>query len=212
MKTALIPAGTAPSINERQVEEWLQPRLDGLTNPEIKAIVYFLFLWTCFEARSLKCSGSAHSIQRLVKRWEREGRLNVADFADKVTYFAARYVSNGTFAPEFKELHLRNNDKPALVKAVLKGENTNASDIVTAVFILVYRLRNNLFHGLKWAYQMRGELDNFTHANAVLMRALEMDLPGVRERRAVVVSEVSVAPALSDLFAKAGDAGDSMKK
>jgi hypothetical protein len=99
------------------------------------------------------------------------------------SYFTARYFSNGTFTRRFEELNLRPKDNPALVEAVLKGEKANVSDIVTAVLIVVFRLRNNLFHGVKFAYQMRGQLDNFTHANAVLMRALEMDLPFVRGRR-----------------------------
>ena len=43
------------------------------------------------------------------------------------------------------------------------------------MFIVVYRIRNNLFHGMKWAYGMRGQLENFRHANAVLIKALEMD-------------------------------------
>tara|TARA_B100000614_G_scaffold111617_1_gene100153 strand:- start:1007 stop:1162 length:156 start_codon:yes stop_codon:yes gene_type:complete len=41
------------------------------------------------------------------------------------------------------------------------------------VLIIVWRFRNNLFHGEKWAYQLQGQLSNFTHANAVLMRLLE---------------------------------------
>lgn len=34
-------------------------------------------------------------------------------------------------------------------------------------------LRNNLFHGLKWAYGMRGQRDNFIHASRVLMLATD---------------------------------------
>jgi hypothetical protein len=33
--------------------------------------------------------------------------------------------------------------------------------------------RNNLFHGAKWAYGLRDQRENFTHANTVLMRLLE---------------------------------------
>ncbi|MET4218881.1 hypothetical protein ABIB00_004102 [Bradyrhizobium sp. LB14.3] len=34
-------------------------------------------------------------------------------------------------------------------------------------------MRNNLFHGAKWAYGLRDQRENFTHANNVLMRLLE---------------------------------------
>jgi hypothetical protein len=49
-----------------------------------------------------------------------------------------------------------------------------ASEKLTALFIIVYRLRNNLFHGSKWAYSFKGQLENFTHAGTVLMRAIEL--------------------------------------
>jgi len=109
-----------------------------------------------------------------VRRWERDDRLNVADFAECLAYFRERYFRNVTATPQFFGLQLRDNDEPALVKAVLKGENTNPRDCVAALLIVVYRLRNNLFHGAKWAYGIRGQLGNFTHANAILMAAMEL--------------------------------------
>jgi hypothetical protein len=65
----------------------------------------------------------------------------------------------------FGGLHLRRNDKSALVRAVLNKENTNPADSVAALLIVVLRLRNNLFHGVKWAYEIREQLGNFTNAN-----------------------------------------------
>ena len=46
-------------------------------------------------------------------------------------------------------------------------------DRLLTVMMIVWRFRNNLFHGEKWAYQLQGQHANFTHANAVLMRLLE---------------------------------------
>jgi hypothetical protein len=42
-----------------------------------------------------------------------------------------------------------------------------------AFLMIVGRLRNDLFHGKKWAYELRDQRENFTHANGVLMRILE---------------------------------------
>jgi hypothetical protein len=86
-------------------------------------------------------------------------------------------VPNGRIAHEFQELRFRPRSAgQELVKAVLRGEISKMSDIITAVFMVVYRIRNNLFHGAKLAAGLRGQLENFRHANAVLMKALEMDL------------------------------------
>ena len=69
---------------------------------------------------------------------------------------------------------MHRNDSPELVCAVLKGENTNHADVVAALLIVVLRLRNNLFHGVKWAYGIRNQLANFINANTTLMAALEI--------------------------------------
>ncbi len=34
--------------------------------------------------------------------------------------------------------------------------------------IIVFRLRNNLFHGEKWSYHLRNQGDNFKYANNFL--------------------------------------------
>lgn len=57
---------------------------------------------------------------------------------------------------------------------MLKGETTDVADVAAVLLIIVYRFRNHLLHGLKWAYEIRGQFENFTHANAVLMRAIEL--------------------------------------
>ena len=60
------------------------------------------------------------------------------------------------------------------MKKVLACEATEREEIAGAVLIIVYRFRNNLFHGVKWSYELQGQLENFTHANAALMQAIEL--------------------------------------
>ncbi len=84
-----------------------------------------------------------------------------------------RYFQNGDPTEHFRGLNLRRNDNIELVRAVLSGTNTNPADSVAALLIVVFRLRNNLFHGVKWAYGIRGQLSNFMNANMSLMAALE---------------------------------------
>lgn len=45
--------------------------------------------------------------------------------------------------------------------------------IASAMLIIVLRFRNNLFHGVKWQYELASQLDNFETANHVFMTALE---------------------------------------
>ena len=49
-----------------------------------------------------------------------------------------------------------------------------SAETILALLIIVYRLRNNLFHGEKWNYYFKDQLGNFTHASAILMRTVEL--------------------------------------
>ena len=59
------------------------------------------------------------------------------------------------------------------MRSVLGGNSEGLANDAAVVFIVVYRYLNNLFHGLKWAYALQGQLDNFLQANAILMKGLE---------------------------------------
>jgi hypothetical protein len=56
---------------------------------------------------------------------------------------------------------------------VIDGSDSDARSRVAAVLIIVFRYRNNLFHGVKWLYKLKGQLGNFSTANDVLMKVLE---------------------------------------
>ena len=135
--------------------------------------MHFSLLWSFFEAKALHTNASANSILALVHKWASDGRLNITPFTPSLSYFRNRYFNQGIFTSHFDGLNLRSNDSPELVRAVLKGENINPADNVAALLIVVFRLRNNLFHGVKWAYDIHGQLDNFSNANVALIAAME---------------------------------------
>lgn len=56
---------------------------------------------------------------------------------------------------------------------MLDGSNNDPRDRLLTVLMIVWRFRNNLFNGEKWAYPLQDQLANFTPANAILMRLLE---------------------------------------
>jgi len=158
--------------------EWLEQNAHGfnaLSEPEREAISNFSLLWSFFEARALATRGSSHAILALTHKWSSQGLLDVQNFSASLQYFQKRYYSNSVATQHLASLNLRTNDCPELVNAVLKSENTNPADCVAALLIIVYRLRNNLFHGAKWAYGIQGQLENFNNANSVLMIALSIE-------------------------------------
>ena len=157
--------------------DWLDryaPGLQALTPGEREAITHFSFLWTMFEARVLSTRASANAIVEASQRWAGNGLLAADTFGQEVAYFRDRYFADGKFTYHFTHLHLRRSDAPALVKKVLAGKATEPRRSQPPCFIIVYRFRNNLFHGVKWSYELKGQLENFTHANAALMQAIEL--------------------------------------
>ncbi|MDT3669104.1 MAG: hypothetical protein ROZ37_02095 [Aromatoleum sp.] len=157
--------------------DWLcakAPEFKELPEEDRLAIMHFSLLCSFFESEVLNTNASAAAILGIVHEWAAQGRLGVAAFQESLSYFKGRYFTDGAETPHLKGLKLRKNDSPSLVEGILRGENTNSADSVSALLIIVYRLRNNLFHGAKWAYGIRGQLGNFTHANNALMSALEI--------------------------------------
>ena len=156
---------------------WLEktaPGFDLLSGSERDAIKDFSLLWTLYEGTVLQSSGSAAAIIRAVGLLKSSGRLSLDPFRPAITYFTARYFDGSDVTDALHGLHWRPNDRRELVERVLRGKSSDDADILSALLIIVYRLRNNLFHGVKWSYGIKGQLENFRNANAVLMAAMEM--------------------------------------
>jgi hypothetical protein len=156
--------------------EWLRARLPAfaaLGQDEQDAITSFSLLWGLFEARILDYAASVSSICAAVEKWSQAGTLHHEDYRDEVAYFRQRYVAAGKPTHHFEGLHLRDNDRKKLVLSVLLNPNSSGADQITACLIIVFRYRNNLFHGLKWQFELQGQLGNFTAANAILKKTLD---------------------------------------
>ncbi len=152
--------------------ERVAPGVANLSPEEHEAIQRFTLLWTLFEAQVLQNNASVSKIAEIVNNPD----LQVADgdwFKEQLIYFKERYVEGSNTNYRFDHLNLRNNDKPELVRSVLVGENEDQKDQLIACLTIVYRFRNNFFHGLKWAYGIQEQFDNFTHSATLLKMCLE---------------------------------------
>lgn len=157
-------------------EAWLEARAPGfqdLPYEDRRAIFDFAFLWSLFEANIMEANARVDRITEKVDAWVAAGILGADLYDAQMAYFRGRYFADGELTHHYPFLDLRKSDHPDLVEAVIRGENNDPRDRTLALLMIVWRLRNNLFHGAKWAYQIQGQRENFTQANAVLMRLLE---------------------------------------
>jgi hypothetical protein len=157
-------------------ERWLEARAPGfrdLPQSARRAIFDFSFLWSLFEAKVMGGFATVHRIRERIDEWTVGGALEAELYDGELAYFRARYFAGGALTYHFPHLHLRPADYPELVESVISGANNDPRDRMLALLMIVWRLRNNLFHGAKWAYGIADQRENFQHANAVLMRLLE---------------------------------------
>lgn len=164
------------NASEPKIMKWLEAHAPGfamLPGKDRGAIIEFAFLWSLFEAQILDGRASVGGIRTRVEEWRGAGTLAPDLYAAELVYFRGRYFANGEFTYHFPHLNLRKTDAPDLVAAVLSGANADECDGVMTILVIVWRLRNNLFHGAKWAYHLQDQFENFSHANAVLQRVLE---------------------------------------
>lgn len=157
-------------------EAWLEARAPGfhdLPHDDRRAIFDFAFLWSLFEAEIMEANARVDLITEKVDAWAAADMVGADLYDGELAYFRDRYFTDGELTYHYPFLDLRKSDHPDLVEAVIRGANNDPRDRILALLMIVWRLRNNLFHGAKWAYQIKGQRENFTQANAVLMRVLE---------------------------------------
>jgi hypothetical protein len=159
-----------------QAIEWLKARAPGFNNlaqEEQDAITDFSLLWSFFECRILNTQGNARAICNAVEGWQHSGALSPQLLDDELAYFRNRYYANGQATDYFDGLRLQRPDRAPIVRSVLDGTNNDPQNTTVAALIIVYRYRNNLFHGVKWGYELAGQFGNFTNANNVLIKVLD---------------------------------------
>ena len=156
---------------------WLEehaPGFNRLRPEERDALFHFLCAWSLFEAKALGRDGNANAIREFVRDREHHGLLLGMSLKEELEYFQNRYVHEGQFTYHFAHLRLRERDNQELVAKVLRNETKDLSEIMMALLIVAYRFRNNLFHGEKWLYKIEDQFRNFSFANKVLMKAVDI--------------------------------------
>lgn len=149
--------------------EWINNKFGtNFTENDLKNIKDFSLLWNIFE--NLVCDRNC-TINRI------EASLNqiefqIEDFEDHLNYFKERYTAENNTNERFEYLRIVPNSRKEFVKQVLLENDHNTSNKILALAIIVYRYRNNLFHGEKNFMLLNEQEENFSVANQVLTSIL----------------------------------------
>lgn len=154
-------------------KHWITENMLGGTElrPEAtSAVANFTMMWNLFEG--VVCRNHAN-----VKEFERlaacladapvdEGDLRSLD--DCLAFWSFRYRNPEGFSSRFDGLHFRPNDRREVVEDVLLSNRGDLKGKLLSLMVIVYRLRNNLFHGLKTIDMLNDQVQNLNTASQCL--------------------------------------------
>jgi len=165
-----MSTSSTKSIPPFDAEKWVRENLRGVPSlrpKTLKTVTYFTFLWNLFEGLVCKTNASIKAFKRITQNLASSPKLEKS-VNKSLSFYRDRYVEGQEMKPIFDGLCFRCNDKKEHVKAVLKGEMSGVDDKVLALLIIAYRIRNNLFHGLKSANNWDNQAKNISEASRIL--------------------------------------------
>lgn len=139
----------------------------------LKALSNFTLMWSIFEKVACDSSASVTKFEALAEDLVmRTARFDALQEA--MDFWIARYWTGSEFNDRFNGLNFRATHHRKHVEAVLKGDVLDFKSKVNALMLIVYRLRNNLFHGIKEVEFLDDQMENLDMASRVLATILSM--------------------------------------
>lgn len=152
---------------------------DEIVADDIPDVLNFSLMWNLFESRvceKLNDDSPNRFIEKMkcfIREFPSMNSL-VNKNLNTLCYFQERYLNDGEFNGKFYCLRINNPKWKQLVQSVLKGENLEPSSVLLALLIIIYRLRNNFFHGVKPIRELKEQDINFKEANIFLSKILDL--------------------------------------
>ena len=139
----------------------------------LDVVAGFTFLWNLFEGVACHGHVSVPALGQVAERIATSPLLAHDTVEHSLSFYRFRYIDGDNMQERFYGLNFRQNDKQELVEAVLKGTEQNLISKLHALLIIAYRIRNNMFHGLKSVHIWDDQAQNISEAARILSVALE---------------------------------------
>lgn len=153
----------------RKTTTWINQKFNStLKDSDFNHIKDFLLLWNLFESKIYHNNFSINEVEGKIQQSLHNVNQDIVD--STYQYFRKRYVADGV---HWNNLNFRPNDRKQLVRDILDEENSSNERKILSSTIIIYRYRNNLFHGLKDITTINYQKDNFITANKFLMMFID---------------------------------------
>jgi len=160
-------------------KQWLEHNRHYSEVDEFKltSIFYFTLIWNLFEK---DCCGNDAAIRTHPKTLAEEYSDALDDklVEEVYSHFLDRYVENRQITPLFKEFRFGRNVQEGqrykdFVREVLLSVEACKQKQVEALLYIAFRLRNNLYHGIKDVSKLYEQNENFRKINRLLMSLID---------------------------------------
>ncbi|BFT30965.1 hypothetical protein D210916BOD24_21410 [Alteromonas sp. D210916BOD_24] len=153
----------------------IAPELAELSAVDRSAIELFTLTWSIFESKKLDRNASIPKIEEKLAEIE----IDEVFFEDTLDYFKRRYFPNGQESYHFEYLNIKRPETKIKIENALKGEISDPKELLLICLIIIYRFRNNLFHGEKWVYGIQGQQENFEFSVDLLKQCMRLFPDGI---------------------------------
>lgn len=159
------------------IQQWLRSNIVTMTtfsDDTYTSISDFSIMWAIFESTQLKDLEKAKAVVDELEDIAKRVSHNIVSLHYAHSYWARRYIDeNGQTRDKFEKLGFKHKPHSDLVLRVLNGQAANCEEYINALLLIVYRLRNNLFHGEKDMTKINGQVENLTYAALVLKDVIQ---------------------------------------
>jgi len=152
--------------------DWINERFhSSLTEENLNSVNDFLLLWSLFEKQI--CNNDANN-NCLLRFAERDIDLFDIVVINRVyDYLRNRYIQNGHSTNRFQYLRLPNQRYIDYILETFLNPESTQTDKLKVSLLIIYRFRNNLFHGEKNILTIDSQTENFRHSNELLKNIIE---------------------------------------
>lgn len=149
----------------------------NLKTEGIDRVRNFSLLWNLFEKYACDKKADINSISSAVENINQREKVTSKLIQDHIDYFSKRYFNkDGTAKEQYEGLKFRQRQTDQAAKQqvaqTLSGQLKNPVENLKSLLFILYRFRNNLFHGEKEVIRLNGQIENFIIANDLLTKVL----------------------------------------
>lgn len=153
-----------------KVSDWIQQNIRHSAQLEpktLETVSDFTLMWSIFEGSEAHNENVVDQIGDLSKR---VARIMPPDAIDaQLAYWSKRYIhENGEPTEHFHYLYFRKVSQVEKSLNVLRNRDTSFEDKIEVCLLIVYRYRNNLFHGIKDITLLNAQVENLRSAVELL--------------------------------------------